>query len=82
VDAAKWFAERGYPWWPVGTGYGAAAIDIPEHGLYGPFFSNVGNCSNPNFRAPGMAVAQVDLWIIDYMTARKAHRAEGHVLSG
>lgn len=72
VDAAKWFAERGYlVVAPVGTGYGAAAIDIPEHGLYGPFFSKVGNCSNPNFRAPGMAVAQVDLWIIDYMTAEK-----------
>ena len=71
-DAAKWFARRGYlVVAPVGTGYGAAAIDIPEHGLYGPFFSKVGKCSNPNFRAPGLAVAQVDLWIIDYMTAEK-----------
>src|SRR6267378_4983812 len=71
-DAAKWFAKRGYlVVAPVGTGYGAAAIDIPEHGLYGPFFSKVGRCSNPNFRAPGLAVAQVDLWIIDYMTAEK-----------
>ncbi len=56
-DAAKWFAKRGYlVVAPVGTGYGAAAIDIPEHGLYGPFFSKVG---------------QVDLWIIDYLTAEK-----------
>jgi dienelactone hydrolase len=71
-DAAKWFAQRGYlVVAPVGSGYGAAAIDIPEHGLYGPFFSKVGKCSNPNFRAPGLAVAQVDLWIIDYMTAEK-----------
>jgi len=71
-DAARWFAKRGYlVVAPVGTGYGAAAIDIPEHGLYGPFFSKVGKCSNPNFRAPGLAVAQVDLWIIDYMTAEK-----------
>ena len=71
-DAAKWFAKRGYlVVAPVGTGYGAAAIDIPEHGLYGPFFSKVGKCSNPNFRAPGLAVAQVDLWIIDYMAAEK-----------
>ena len=32
-DAAKWFAKRGYlVVAPVGTGYGAAAIDIPEHG--------------------------------------------------
>jgi dienelactone hydrolase len=71
-DAAKWFAQRGYlVVAPVGTGYGAAAIDMPEHGLYGPFFSKVGKCSNPNFRAPGMAVAQVDLWIIDYLAAEK-----------
>ena len=71
-DAAKWFAKQGYlVVAPVGTGYGAAAIDIPEHGLYGPFFSKVGKCSTPNFRAPGLAVAQVDLWIIDYMTAEK-----------
>jgi dienelactone hydrolase len=71
-DAAKWFARRGYlVVAPVGTGYGAAAIDMPEHGLYGPFFSKVGKCSNPHFRTPGLAVAQVDLWIIDYMTAEK-----------
>ncbi|CUT12478.1 bll3470 hypothetical protein [Bradyrhizobium sp.] len=35
-DAAKWFAKRGYlVVAPVGTGFGAAAIDIPEHGVYG-----------------------------------------------
>jgi len=71
-DAAKWFALRGYfVVAPVGTGYGATAIDIPERGLYGPFFSKVGKCSNPNFRDPGLALAQVDLWIIDYMAAEK-----------
>ena len=38
-DAAKWFARRGYfVVAPVGTGYGASAIDIPERGLFGPFF--------------------------------------------
>lgn len=69
-DAAKWFAKRGYlVVAPVGSGYGAAAIDVPEQGLYGPFFSKVGKCSNPNFRAPGLAVAQVNLWIIDYLAA-------------
>jgi dienelactone hydrolase len=71
-DAAMWFARRGYlVVAPVGTGYGAAAIDIPERGLYGPFFSKVGKCSNPNFHDPGLAVAQVALWIIDYMAAEK-----------
>src|SRR3954468_7959871 len=39
-EAAKWFAERGHlVVAPVGTGYGAAAIDVPDQGLYGPFFS-------------------------------------------
>lgn len=71
-DAAQWFAKRGYfVVAPVGTGYGAAAIDIPERGIYGPFFSKVGKCTNPNFRSPGLAVAQVDLWIIDYLAAEK-----------
>ena len=70
--AAKWFASRGdLVVAPVGSGYGASAIDIPERGLYGPFFSKVGKCTNPNFRSPGLAVAQVDLWIIDYMAAEK-----------
>jgi hypothetical protein len=56
---------------PVGSGYGASAIDIPERGIYGPFFSKIGKCSNPNFRDAGLAVAQVDLWIIDYLAAER-----------
>jgi len=71
-DAAKWFAARGnMVVAPVGTGYGAAAIDIPERAIYGPFFSKVGKCSNPNFHDAGLAVAQADLWIIDYLAAEK-----------
>jgi dienelactone hydrolase len=71
-DAAKWFARRGnLVVAPVGSGYGASAIDIPERGIYGAFFMKLGKCSNPNFRDPGLAIAQADLWIIDYMTAEK-----------
>lgn len=71
-DAAKWFAKRGYlVVAPVGSGYGAAAIDIPERAIYGPFFSKIGKCINPNFHDAGLAIAQVDLWIIDYMAAEK-----------
>jgi Dienelactone hydrolase and related enzymes len=52
-DAAKWFAQRGYlVVAPVGTGYGAAAIDIPEHGLYGPFFSKSESAATPIFALP------------------------------
>ncbi|WP_414645574.1 MULTISPECIES: hypothetical protein [Bradyrhizobium] len=67
---------------PVGSGYGAAAIDIPEHGLYGPFFSMVGNCTNPNFHDAGRSVAQVDLWIIDYMVAEKRVLRKDDVVVG
>jgi dienelactone hydrolase len=69
-DAAKWFARRGYlVVAPVGTGYGASAIDIPERAIYGPFFSKIGKCENPNFHDAGLAVAKVNLWIIDYLIA-------------
>ncbi|RXH22034.1 dienelactone hydrolase [Bradyrhizobium nanningense] len=82
-DAAKWFARHGYlVVAPVGTGYGASAIDIPERGIYGPFFSKVGKCTNPNFRDPGLAVAQVDLWIIDYMVAEKRILPDGVIVVG
>lgn len=71
-DAAHWFAHRGYMVIaPVGPGYGGGGLDLPERGLYGLFFSGIGNCDNPNFRAPGLAVAAVDNWIIDYMTSQK-----------
>jgi dienelactone hydrolase len=71
-DAAKWFAQRGYlVVAPVGPGYGASAIDMPEQGIYGPFYSKVGKCSNPDFRAPGLAIAQVNLWIIDHLVSEK-----------
>ena len=68
-DAAMWFARRGnMVVAPTGSGYGAAALDQPEHGLYGLFYSKIGNCDNSNFHDAGLAVALVDKWIIDYMT--------------
>ena len=71
-DAAMWFARRGYlVVAPSGSGYGAAALDAPERGLFSVFYSKIGKCENPNFRDAGMAVALVDKWIIDYMTEQK-----------
>ena len=71
-DAAMWFARRGYMVVaPSGSGYGAAALDEPERGLYSLFFSKVGSCDNPNFRDAGRAVALIDKWIIEYMTDQK-----------
>jgi hypothetical protein len=67
-----WFARRGYMVVaPSGSGYGAAALDDPERGLYSVFYSKSGGCDNPNFHDAGLAVALVDKLIIDYMTEQK-----------
>ena len=71
-DAAMWFARRGYMVVaPSGAGYGAAALDEPERGIYSLFYSKIGSCDNPNFRDAGLAVALIDRWIIEYMTDKK-----------
>jgi dienelactone hydrolase len=71
-DAAFWFARRGYlVVAPVGPGYGATGLNVPERGLFGPFFSHVGSCDNPNFRGAGLAIAALDLAIIDYLAKAK-----------
>jgi dienelactone hydrolase len=72
-DAAMWFARRGYMVVaPAGSGYGAAAVEVAEDGLFsGVFFSKVGKCINPNFRDAGIAVAKLNLWIIEYMNTLK-----------
>jgi dienelactone hydrolase len=70
--AALWFARRGnMVVAPTGSGYGAAALDDPERGLCGVFYSKIGGCENPNFNDAGLAVALLDKWIIDYMTDQK-----------
>jgi hypothetical protein len=70
-DAALWFARQGYVVVaPVRPGYGATAIEIPERGLFGLFFSGVGKCSDAEFREAGLAVASIDKWIIDYMSTQ------------
>jgi dienelactone hydrolase len=71
-DAAMWFARRGYMVVaPSGSGYGAAALDEPERGLYTLFHSKIGSCDNPNFRDAGLAVALLDKWIVEYMADQK-----------
>jgi dienelactone hydrolase len=71
-DAAMWFARRGYMVVaPTGPGYGAAALDKPEQGLFAVFYAKVGKCENPNFHDAGIAYAALDKWIIDYMTEQK-----------
>jgi len=82
-DAAMWFARRGYlVVAPTGSGYGAAALDTPEHGLFAVFYSKIGQCQNPNFRDAGMAVALLDTWIIDYMTEQKLAVPDSAIVIG
>jgi dienelactone hydrolase len=82
-DAAMWFARKGYMVVaPTGSGYGAAALDVPERGLYGPFYSKIGSCDNPNFRDAGLAVALLDQWIIDYMADQKLTVPDNVVVVG
>jgi dienelactone hydrolase len=82
-DAALWFARRGnMVVAPTGSGYGAAAIDEPEHGLYGVFYSKIGSCDNPNFHDAGLAVALIDEWIINYAVERKLTTPDKVVVVG
>jgi dienelactone hydrolase len=82
-DAAMWFARKGYMVVaPTGSGYGAAALDVPERGLYGTFYSKIGSCDNPNFRDAGLAVALLDKWIIDYMADQKVIVPDNVVVVG
>ena len=82
-DAAFWFARQGYMVVaPVGPGYGGGGFDVPERGLFGPFFSHVGPCDKPNFRGAGLAIATMDSWIIDFMIAKKVVLPEKVIVVG
>ena len=82
-DAALWFAKQGYVVVaPVRPGYGASAIEIPERGLFGLFFSGVGDCSDANFRDAGLAIASLDMWVIDYMSTQPFIKRDDVVVVG
>jgi dienelactone hydrolase len=82
-DAALWFAKQGYVVVaPVRPGYGATAIEIPERGLFGLFFSGVGNCSDANFRDAGLAIASIDRWVIEYMSVQPFIKRDDVVVVG
>ena len=80
-DAARWFARRGYVVIsPIR--YGASSLDDKDQGLYGAVFAHVGSCDNPNFRGPGLAIATLNEWVIDYMSKRKIVRPGKVVVVG
>ncbi|UPJ65187.1 invasion associated locus B family protein [Bradyrhizobium sp. 191] len=69
-EAARWFARRGYVVIsPIR--YGASSLDDKDKGLYGAVFAHVGSCDNPNFRGPGLAIATLNEWVIDYMSKKR-----------
>ncbi len=68
--AAQWFASRGY-FVISPVRYGASSLDDKDQGLYGAVFGHVGTCNNPNFRGPGLAIATLNEWVIDYMSKKK-----------
>ncbi len=81
-DAAMWFARRGYMVVAPSGGYGAAALDDPQRGLFSLFYSKIGVCNNPNFHDAGLAVALLDKWIIDYMSDQRLIAPEKVVVVG
>jgi len=64
--AAHWFARRGY-FVVSPVRYGGISIDRPEEGLFSLYLASVGNCDQPNFRWPGLMIATLDQWVIDFM---------------
>jgi dienelactone hydrolase len=82
-DAAIWFARQGYVVVaPVRPGYGATAIEIPERGLFGLFFSGVGNCLDANFRDAGLAIASINKWVMEYMSVQPFIKRDEVVVVG
>ena len=64
--AAHWFARRGY-FVVSPVRYGGISIDRPKEGLFSLYLASVGNCDQPNFRWPGLMIATLDQWLIDFM---------------
>lgn len=66
-DAALWFARRGYlVIAPIRPGYGVSALDRPERAMFPIYFAEIGSCDNPDFHKPGLAIARIVQWTIDY----------------
>ena len=82
-EAAYWFARRGnLVVVPIRPGFSRTAIELPERGLFGLYLGEVGTCSAPNFRDPGIAIATIDQWVIEHMIAQKQVLPKGVVVVG
>lgn len=82
-EALRWFARRGYlVISPVRPGYGSFALNKPEHGLFPIYFADIGDCAAPNFRDPGLAVATMNKWIIDFAIKSGMAKSDGVIVVG
>jgi dienelactone hydrolase len=82
-EAAFWFARSGYlVVVPIRPGFGSAAIDLPDQGVVSTYFGAVGKCTDTNFRTPGIAIARLNQWVIDYAVDRKLAVASGTLVVG
>jgi dienelactone hydrolase len=50
--------------------------------MFGAVFGHVGSCDNPNFRGPGLAIATLNEWVIDYMNKKKIIQSGKTVVVG
>jgi hypothetical protein len=82
-DAAFWFARRGHlVVVPIRPGFGSSAIDLPDQGVFSTYFGAVGKCTEANFRNPGIAIARLNQWVIDYIVGQKLATASGTIVVG
>ncbi len=82
-DAAFWFARRGHlVVVPIRPGFGSSAIDLPDQGVFSTYFGAVGKCTDANFRTPGIAIARLNQWVIDYVVGQKLAIASGTIVVG
>ena len=80
-DAAFWFARHGY-FVVAPVRYGVTAVDVPERGHFSLLFAHVGKCDNPNFRGPGLMIATLDQWVIDFMKSEATVMPEKAIVVG
>ena len=82
-DAACWFARQGYlVVVPIRPGFGSAAIDLPDQGVFSTYFGAVGKCTDADFRPAGLSIARLDQWVIDYIVDQKLAAAFGAIVVG
>ena len=80
-DAAFWFARHGY-FVVSPVRYGVTAVDVPQRGHFSLLFAHVGKCDNPNFRGPGLMIATLDQWVIDFMKSEATVMPEKAIVVG